>query len=123
MPQVEASEQQLMRELLGLFTPNALAGLAEQHDAPKHSHNPVDIFLCILALQPTDAEAERSITSMRHLALSRLSAALYAAIPADRQVQLLLVSPLLDMGLNPFVDYAFYLYVNICQSSQCLLSW
>ena len=81
-----------MRELLGLYTPDALAGLAQQHEAPKASHNPVDILLSILARQPRDAEAESSVTSMRHLALSRLSAALYAAIPADRQVQLLLVT-------------------------------
>lgn len=92
-----------MRELLGLYTPDALAGLAEQLEAAKLSHNPVDIFLSILARQPSDAEAERSVTSMRHLALSRLSAALYAAIPADRQLQLLLVNPpfLLWASLQP----------------------
>jgi hypothetical protein len=90
--QVNATALRLVRELLGLYTADAMAGVAEHPKrTPKSVDSPLDVLLKVLALQPANAETEKSATSIRQKALGQLSAALYAAVPAESQVKLLLV--------------------------------
>ena len=91
--QVNGAALRLVRDLLDLYTAEALAGVTEHPKrTPKSADSPLEVLLKVITLRPADTGAEPSATAVKQRALVQLSAALYAAVPADSQVRLLLVS-------------------------------
>lgn len=104
--QADATERQLLCELVALYTPEALsAGPAERPrrgkgagGAGNGSAGPdlaLTVLLELLALGAGGGAESVGAPVLRRAALGRVSAELYAAVPADQQARLLQARPAL----------------------------
>lgn len=97
LAQADATERQLVCDALALFTPAALAGPAPRprrgggsSGRKAHAAHPLDVLMQAMALG-ADGGDGGSAAVVRRVALSRATAELYAAVPAEQQARLLQV--------------------------------
>ncbi len=91
--QVTAVAQQLVGELLGLYTADAAKDLPHRvNRSPNSAESPLIVLQMAMAYKVNNTDAEHNAAIIRRTALSQVSAAVYGAVPAETQERLLLVS-------------------------------